>query len=400
MTQRERLLSIAIGGLIGAIVLQWGFSKYRAAITTRSNQITTLTNQKTLLEEQVLQGAFAEKQMGEYLSRSLPGNPETAQSEYQNWLLGVVGKHVTEDPRVNATNTTPVGDLYTRISFSVDGETTLPKLIELLHDFYAKDYLHRVSKLLIAPTREDQNVLDVKMSIDAIALSSASEEASPPKNTSWRVDKDLVDYKEPILNRNFFEPPNQSPKYTGKSSVEAIVNKSTSIPLTFKDPDSDSVRYELIGVSETSDGKPEVSLNEATGTLSVLSAAKEEFEVKIRATDNGFPARSIEQTLIVKVTDPPPPPKEPEPEPEFDDAKQTVLTALVQGRDDWTAWMNVRTRGKTLKLRVGDKFEIGSVSGEVIEVTPKYVMLEIDGIRFSLRPAGILADAASKAKED
>ena len=60
----------------------------------------------------------------------------------------------------------------------------------------------------------------------------------------------------------------------------------------------------------------------------------------------------------------------------------------------------MRTQDKTLKLRVGDQFEIGSLKGKVIEVTPEFVELEIDDRRFTLEPNGILKDAADKSLED
>ncbi len=86
-----------------------------------------------------------------------------------------------------------------------------------------------------------------------------------------------------------------------------------------------------------------------SGTLRVNSSETRELQVLVSVTDKGYPPRTSEQDLLVKVVDPPPPPQGPPPKPDFDDASQTVLTALVQGGDDWTAWMNVRTRGKTLE---------------------------------------------------
>jgi hypothetical protein len=97
------------------------------------------------------------------------------------------------------------------------------------------------------------------------------------------------------------------------------------------------------------------------------------------------------------VVEPPPPPAPREAPPGFDESTQTVLTALVQGSGDWTAWMKVRTRGTTLKLKPGDAFEVGTLSGKVVEVNAKYVVLEIDGKQFELRPAGILSEAAKAA---
>ncbi|GAA5510784.1 hypothetical protein [Novipirellula caenicola] len=393
MNQRERFLAIAIGGLVGALVIQWGINKYQTAVKSRTTRIDALTNEKLKLEDRLLDGAYADRQLGEYLSRSLPGDPERAHSDYQSWLLDAVEQNGLSNPRVNRTNMLPVGDLYQRLSYSVDGRTDFPKLIEFLHAFYAKDYLHRMSKLAITPARDEPSRFDVKMSVDVIALSAAPEDAKPPTAPSWRVDPAVTAYSEPILNRNFFEPPNKAPQFTGKSVVDAIVGKDSTTPLTFKDPEGHQLRFELL------ESAPDfVRLDERTGTLTVKSDTKQEFDVKVRVTDDGYPNRTIEQKLVVKVGDPPPPPEPPAAKPMFDDSTQTVLTALVQGRDDWTAWMNVRTKGKTLKLRVNDEFEIGTLKGKVVEVTPKYVLLEIDGRRFELKPAGVLADAAKNSE--
>ena len=156
------------------------------------------------------------------------------------------------------------------------------------------------------------------------------------------------------------------------------------------------MRYEFV------DEPPEfVTLHESNGTLTIDSAELREFEVFVRAIDDGYPKRTTEQKLLVKVVEPPPPPATPAPKPEFDDASQTVLTGLVQGRDGWTAWMNVRTRGKTLKPRVGDAFEIGSVKGKVIDISANTVELETDdGRRFTLKPNDNLGEAAKRAEED
>jgi hypothetical protein len=383
MTQRERILAILVGGGIFLLVIQWGFNRYRDAIKTRENRITSLTNEKQKLEEQQWQGAFADRQMGEYVVRSLPGDPERAQSEYQQWLFGVIQSNELRDANVSAPSSIPVAGLYQKLSFRVTGRTDLLSFIGLLHDFYSKDYLHRIRELAVQRSRDGDD-MSVTMNIDAIGLFAAGEDTSPPTEPSWRVDPSATAYVEPIMNRNLYEPPNQPPRYTGRSTLDVVVGRPTPAPLTFQDPEGHAIRYELAG---TTPGF--VHLDENSGTLSVESPEKQEFEVKVRAVE----------TLLVRVVDPPPEP-EPEPEPTFDDASQTVLTGLVQGRDDWTAWMNIRTRGKTLKLRVGDQFEIGSVQGKVVGISADRVELEINGRRLTLEPNGNLAEAAKRAEVD
>ncbi|NND98930.1 MAG: cadherin repeat domain-containing protein [Pirellulaceae bacterium] len=393
MTQRERNLAMVVGGLLVLLVFYWGFNKYRDAIDQRTKQITSLERQQLQLLEKQFDGARAEGQMSEYFVRSLPGNVERARSEYSKWLLNMVQANRLRGANVDPSTSIPVADLYTKHSFRVTGNAEFSSLISLLHSFYAKDYLHRIRQLDMKPNKSGG--FDVELAVDAIGLTNVPNEAEQPGNQSWRVDNDLVAYSDPILNRNLFEPPNQAPRYTGSSSIQAVVGKQTPIPLTFKDPEDHRISYELIDAPEDL-----VSLDQRSGTLRVQSDEKRDITVKVRATDSGYPKREVEQTLVVKVVDPPPPPPVEKPAPKFDDASQTVLTGLVQGREDWTAWMNVRTRGTTLKLRVGDEFEIGSVKGKVTEITAKFVEVEVDGKRYVLKSKENLADAVKQSQED
>jgi hypothetical protein len=392
MTQRERTLALAVGGLLVFLAIYWGFNKYRGAIQTRENQIASLESKQLDLLKKQFDGARADGQMGEYFVRSLPGNVERARSEYSKWLLEMVQTNNLKNANVDPSTSLPVGDLYDKHSFNVTGEGDLDDILELLHSFYAKDYLHRIRSLDLKPIRDGG--FDLSLTADAVGLKSAPLDEIQPESNSWRVDSDVAQYRDTILNRNLFEPTNQPPKFTGRDSVEAIVGKSTPVPLTFKDPEGHKVSYELIEAPDDI-----VSLDERSGTLKITSDDKGEFKIRVLAVDSGYPHRKVEQSLVINVVDPPPPPKPTPPKPKFDDASQTVLTGLVQGRDNWTAWMNVRTRGKTLKLRVEDKFEIGSVNGKVTEITAKFVEIEIDGKRFKLTPNGILADAAKEVAE-
>ncbi|MGB7347051.1 MAG: hypothetical protein WBD20_22695 [Pirellulaceae bacterium] len=392
MTKRERTLAIAVGGLLVFLAFYWGFNKYRGAIQTRENQILTLNKQQLGLRQQQFDGALADRQFGEYYVRSLPGNIERARSEYSKWLLDMVQANRLLGANVDPSTSLPVGELYNKHSFRVTGNADMENILGLLYSFYAKDYLHRIRQLNLKPRKEGG--FDLELNVDAIGLNQVPIDSPQPGSNSWRVDSDVMAYREPIMNRNLFEPTNQAPKFTGNASVEAIVGKPTPIPLTFKDPEDHKVTYQLVDAPEGV-----VKLDERSGTLQINSPDKKEIEVLVRATDAGYPNRVVDQKLIVKIVDAPvvtPPP----PKLEFDDATQTVLTGLVQGRDDWTAWMNVRTRGKTLKLRVDDEFEIGSVNGKVTEITAKYVEIEIDGNRFKLSPNGILATAANEVRKE
>ncbi|MEM9586892.1 MAG: cadherin repeat domain-containing protein [Planctomycetota bacterium] len=391
MNQRERFLAIGVGAMLGLLVLNYGWSSYRGAIKKRQDRLESLAGREMQLTEQQLQGELALRQMAEYKVRSLPSDPDRARSLYSAWLLANLQDHDFGGSTVDPSMPIPVGDVYQRYGFSVRAETDLEHLTEWLYDFYGMDYLHRIRSLDV--TKQKNGRLRVQMSIEAAGLNLAEADAPAPKQRSWRVGPELAEYYDAIMNRNFFSPPNQEPKYRGRPSIEAIAGRRSESKLEFTDPDGDALDYELVG------DVPE-SVNLQGSSLRINAEQPGEIEVTVLASDRGFPRMTAKQTLVVKVVDPPEPKPEPEAQPEYDDAKQTVLTGLVQGRDDWTAWMNVRTKGKTLKLRVGDQFEIGTLKGKVVEVSPKYVTLEIDGRRFDLGPNVPLAEAAKRAQED
>jgi len=282
----------------------------------------------------------------------------------------------------------PVGDLYDRYGFKISGKTDARGWIELMHAFYTKDYLHRISEMTIRPAREGG--LAVDLTIDAIGLRAAAADAPDPKSVSPLVGN-FQTYADAILNRNFFSGPNQAPAFSSPERLATDIDKPASLAINAEDPEKHSLRYELLKAPEG------LVMDERSGSVNWEPAALGNYSLTVKVTDDGYPPMSTERTFEIAVVEPPPPPEPTMPAPGFDDSTQTVLTAIVQGGGDWTAWMKVRTRGTTLKLRPGDQFEIGTLKGTVVEVTSKFVVLEIDGKRFELRPAGVLSDAAKAA---
>lgn len=392
MTPRERVLGIGVGSILALAGCQYVFMQYRSAVASRQARVETLDQQILEAQETLLQGAYADRMMGEYLVRSLPSDIEKARADYTRWLYEIITLVELRDASVSFTNTLPAGDLYKRHQFKLSGKTDQRGWLELMHLFYTKDYLHRISNLVVRPFREGG--LFVDMTIDVIGLEAALPDLASPTTTSPMVDS-FAAYADPILNRNFFSPPNQPPKFTTPSRLTATLGQSPDLSVQAEDPEQDSVRYAIVG--EAPEG---LELDSRTGAIKWNPKTIGNYPLAVEAIDSGYPAQRTEQRFEIAVVNPPPPPppaKEPEPTPGFDDATQTVLTALVQGGGDWTAWMKVRTLGTTVKLRPGDKFEIGRLSGTVVDVNSRFVTLESEGRRFELRPAGNLAEAAKSA---
>lgn len=393
MNQREKLLTIGVAGLVAVIGLQWGLNKYRSAVQSRDSRIESLIMEVDTAMQRQNRGIEAGERMGHLVSRSLPSDADKAASIYTSWLLDVVTSARLTNADVRYVNAMPQGDLYRKYSFSISARGKLDNWVEMLHMFHRTDYLHRIRSMDVGPAREGG--LSIKMSIEAVALSAASPNQPPPEAPSPVVSADLADYREPILNRNFFSPPNQPPRFAADTSVKAILNEPLSFEATFEDPEGDAIRYSLAG-----DAPEGVSIDEQSGRLAWKPETKEKFELLVRASDQGWPSQSAEQRLTVEVVDPPPAEEPEKPKMAFDEAKQAVLTGLVGRQGEWTAWVNLRTKGQILKLKAGDPFEIGSLKGEVVEVNERFAILEVDDRRFTLTLDGNVAAAAAASQVD
>ena len=390
------MLAIGVGAAVAASGLSWGFGRYREAVRTRRAAVTSAMNDVASMQRTQLEGELATRRMGEHVVRSLPPRPVAADRRYARWLLDVCRSAGIEDPKVDPRRSQPVGDVYHRLSYQVTGRTTLPSLIDFLHAFYAKDWLHRISSWSMRPSREGGFALD--LSIDAAALKLAPEDLPDRDEPSYRVAGDLASYRDPILNRNPFGPPNEPPVLTGPDRIEVASGESTTRPLSFIDPEMKSVRVEVVEPVAGDSGLA-VELDAESGSLFVDAgdAAVGEATFTVRAVDDGLPPAATTTTVTIAVTEPPMAP-EPPPEPlKYDDAKQTVLTGLTRGRGDWQAWLEVRPREETLKVRVGDEFEIGSVKASVKSIDSRRMLLDVDGDEVEVRQAQKLKEAVDAA---
>lgn len=388
MTQRERVLAGGVGAIMLILALQWGFGKYRAAMQARETRLFTLNDQISNRQLKQFEGALAERRMGEYVTRSLPSDLERAQFAYNQFLLGLVSEAGLAGASAKPVTMNTAPGPYTQLNFNVSGSGDLKQLVELLYRFHRQNYLHRIQSLTV---RKVRGQLSIDMDVQALALDAAPPQAPPPTEPAPRVAETIDFYLEPILNRNPLAPPNRPPSFAAERSAEAVVGKEFTYVARFEDPDEgQQLRYSLVG-----DPPEGVTLDEESGALQITPEEVGKIDLTLRATDDGWPAKKSEEQIVINVVEPP----EEEPEPAaFDEAKQTVLTALTQSKGEWTAWLHVRTSGETLYLREGDTFEVGQLSGKVVEVNSSYAVLEYEGDRFVLRHDVTLAEAVQSSK--
>ena len=103
-----------------------------------------------------------------------------------------------------------------------------------------------------------------------------------------------------------------------------------------------------------------------------------EYQISIKATDTGMPARSDTASVTIFVEDPPPP-RIPTPPPAgFDAATQAVVTGLTDAFGQRKLFITVRTEGVILKLREGDTIEVGTIKGKIKRIGAAQVEIEIN----------------------
>lgn len=382
MNQRERFLIFAVGALVLLIGGYYAFDKTSAAMKLRARQITTLKEGIRDRGRQLVKARKAQRRLSVYEEMALPANREMAASQYQSLLLSRLEEAGMVNVKVIPQNSSNDRNLiFKQLTFSVTCQGNLEQLVGLLHRFYSRDYLQRIRTLQIQPISASKN-LNLSFTVDGLSMPRAANEKQLANRVSNRLEHgELPEYLKVIAERNLFSPANRSPKLASVGSQTAYPNRPFSVAFKASDPDSnDKIRYKL------GDGTvlPDAKLDPETGILQWSPKEKGNFEVSVIASDNGIPSRSDTQLVTISVTDPPPDPPKPAPKLEFDHAKYTKLTAVVEEQNErkpdaaprLQAWLFVQPTGESVQLYLGDSFTIGSVTAKVTAITDRSLTIE------------------------
>jgi hypothetical protein len=381
MSSRERLLALAVGGLLVLIVGFYLYGRIDDALRVRLAQNQRLNSQVMDLEKKVRKGQLSDRRLRELNDRSLPADRLLARSLYQSWLLELLGKVGLENPQVRATGGRAHGNVYYRLTFSVSGRGDLEQLVTLLHEFYSVNDLHQIRRLTVRPIPESRD-LELGLAVEALVLPGSTRGEAVANLAAQRLTRGTFEeYRDAVLNRNLFAPPNKPPRLSSIGSKEVALGKSLSFTAKATDEDPlDSLAYRL-----GDDAPAGASISTSSGSFRWTPDKLGQFSLTIIATDDGMPPKSDNETIRVTVVEPPPPPP-PEPEKvvqrpklQFDDAKHAYVTAIMSdsaGRKQ--LWLTIRTSGEVLKLREGDRVDVGSIRGLIHRIGEKTVEFEVD----------------------
>jgi len=400
MTSRERILAIGVGVTVGLLGLQYGISSFSAKLTAKQARIDTARKDADNLQLQITKGMISQKKVNALKAKSFPSNADLLNSRYSEWLtkvgeeVGLTGDNFKIGTQPRPVKTTPA---YTAYKATMQVQCRTDQLIDLMAKFYDKDVLHTITSLKVTSTNQP-NWLNVSLDSQAIALRVADAKQPFSNESSKRLPKTAEDYKQSILGRNPFAPPNSPPSLATSTSQEVKRGESWNLKLEGNDPESHLVSFELV----SKDLPPGLTFSDRNGEISWKPEANGDYEVVVRATDDGLPAKSAEYKLALKVVDPPVPPAPVVEPPKFDPATQSRVTALVGGRDGPQVWVRSLTEGKSFQLSEGEDFEVGSIKAKVVSINLKesFAEFETDGIRWLVGMDSTLKEAFEKSKAD
>ena len=391
---RERLFAIVVGFLaliIGVYFVQsWVFGQF----DRRHKEIAKLQDEIKKFERTANLGRLASRKIVSYEQRSLPSDVEIARTRYQDWLLGEMELSGLIEPDVRfASAQGGDKDLFVRQTFAVEAAGTLPQLVELLHSFYSVDWLHRITQLKLRPIK-DSKLLDIGLHIETLSLKKAASVDKLETRPSDRLAmKTQNEYYDSIVGRNIFGPKNNEPNLEVSGSKEIFKGRSLDLTVKGVDPDPyDQVMFNLL-----ESPSPDAKLDPTTGKLTWTPKEVGTYEFLVEGLDDGFPALpSKREKIVVTVKDQKPAAPAAL---TFDNAKHTILTAILTIDGQGEVWLHVRPTGQMVTLHEGDQFEIGSVKGTVAQIGEYDFTFDFEGKRRKLAKGEFLEQAKALADQ-
>ncbi len=404
MTQRERFLAMGVGVVVGLFGVQYVVNSIRTSLQEKQDLVDAARAESDNMNRIATSGTIAARKLDQLRLKSLPTNREALVLQYNSWLTqcaldaGIVDIKITTPTGAASSSSLKVAKdpPYKAYKFSLTGECNTEQWLDFMARYYDADYLHSIQNLKVSMPGTNWN----KISLDSVVLSLKGADAAqkPTGKSSGRLAMSADDYKQIILSRNPFSPPNNPPSLAFTNDDEAAFDKVARgsrferilKPTDFENHD---VKLEIV------DGAPE-GLRLSGKTISWTPSENGKYEFTIRATDSGLPSASREEKIVLTVVDPPKPQEPPPAPPKFDVATQAFVSAMLSGREGPEVWIRSRTEGKTLNLLEGADFEIGSIKAKVvgIKLNEDLIELETDGLRWTIGMDTSLADAYAKGK--
>lgn len=415
MTPLERTLAMALVCLVPLGVILFGVVYFNGQYQLNKSKIAGIEKQISDEQKKQMDGMMSRvRKKFYYLPNSFPSGGQQNISRYQDWLLKLqrecgfprqqlqkpqkdVVKFKSDDGLINSV----VGHRYT---FKFDTKVTLDQVLKFCYEFERMNLLHKIKQLNLTPVRRDNKELTGECKcdfvIEVLALSDA-DESTDFGSRKGNLAKAIDDYKKVVVSRNIFGPANNPPSLR-VSKKNYYDDEEISYTFSGRDKDDHDLTYEFVG-----DPGIEGATLEPSGSTKAKFKSDPlpvgDYNVKIRVTDSGFPAKSFETDwqFAVKERPPKPEPKgDPEPEPKepFKHAGETRISRISSRDGEFQTKIKVLTTGQIFELKIDDQFELDDENWVVRDISPRMVKLESAGKLLEYRMGNVLTEPLSETE--
>lgn len=184
MTQKERRLAlvlIGLGGLIAVFVAYFIFSGIAESFGQKDAQIAVLENEVRTQQARLKELATAQAKLEQWRAISLPGDVTLAANRYRPFLDELLIRHQLRKRSMNEggaltsrTNRPGATAGINYLTYQVQCDGTLPRLIGFLQEFYGLNLPHSIRELSIAPQGTGPDArLDIQMRIEVLSMANA-----------------------------------------------------------------------------------------------------------------------------------------------------------------------------------------------------------------------------------
>ena len=412
MSPREKKLALFVGVVGGLVFTFIGWQWYSQGVRQKKAAIANLERELSGMETTQALHRVSKNRERDYAAKSLPGEPQKANSEYRAWLLKLASEHIgltDTDVAAGASREekSPQGVIYKTGRMDVKGQGTLLQIVQLLDEYYAADFIHRMERFSIVPVAtkgqgsDKRDNLQLSFTTEALLLPGVeSRPEDAPERSPWRAPELAVASHRELLTRDPFNPGSDLPSVRTSGGRRFYLGEAIELSLSGSDDDLlNQLKFELDEASLPEELRGKIKLTqegEAEALLAAEPLAEGNYRFKVRVTDNGLPPEQVEEEVsfsveerVVRQT-----PTEVKPEPKLVDfAEFSTITAVlrdVRGRP--LVWINVKPEGEIYELTIGDEFEIGSVHGVVEQIEGRSVTVLVDGERFRYVTGDVLAE--------
>lgn len=302
MTQREKILLIAVVGVLVAWFGWRGVGQYQAAISDRREALFETETERNRVNQTRLLTQQAMQNLETWQQQSLPASLQVAQTDYRAWLQTALGEAGLNYSNVRRIGLRQIGEAATSISFMAHAEGDLKSVTQFLYSFYDVPQLHKLAVLRLTPL-DDKGTLAMDITVEALVVKGTTRTEGVAMGTASESQAEQrQQYVESIVSRNIFEP--YSPPPPPKPEPKPVVVERKQPPKPKFDDAKHAFVTALIGTGQG----PQAWINvRTTGKTLYLEPGDEievgEFKGRLKAIDLDARKIVIEsdgQTLSVK----------------------------------------------------------------------------------------------------